>query len=103
LAFSVYLIIQLHFFQKELKLGRFRLDDVRLFFQTKTSMYLDFYQLLKVVCILGYIPSFCVVFVKKCGVWNFSWLKTDLTSFDIVIPYMFSSYPFLERVKVLSG
>ena len=65
------------------------------------NKFIDFYGLSKVVCILGHILSFCVVFVKKCGVWNFAWLKTDLTSFDIAIPYVFSSYSFLERVKVL--
>lgn len=73
--------------------------DVELLFSDKNK-HVDSYQLLKVVCVLGYIWSFCVVFMKKCSVWNWSWLKADLhvTSLDNVIPYMFSTYSFLERV-----
>lgn len=73
--------------------------DVELLFSDKNKR-VDSYQLLKVVCVLGYIWSFCVVFMKKCSVWNWSWLKADLhvTSLDNVIPYMFSTYSFLERV-----
>lgn len=55
------------------------------------NKFVDFCQQSKIVCSLGHILWFCVVFVKKCGVWNFAWPETDLTSFDIAIPYMFSS------------
>ena len=38
--------------------------------------------------------------MKKCGVRNFFLLKTDVTSFDIVFPYMLflTSFSFLTRV-----
>lgn len=38
--------------------------------------------------------------MKKCGVRNFLLLKTEVMSFDIVIPYMLflTSFSFLTRV-----